>query len=131
MKKILSFIFCAFLISGCNSENESFKGYEYEMVSAPNDATITLAFDADEDRFFGRVVNNYFGTYTLDGNKITFGPAASTMMFGEESAMQAEYIYLQNILPNIKTYAATKDGLTFTLENGDKVEFKKLGEFKK
>lgn len=43
--------------------------------------------------------NNYFASYTLDGNKVTFGPAGATKMFCEtpEGLMQQETDFLNAI----------------------------------
>ncbi len=43
--------------------------------------------------------NNYFASYTLDGNKVTFGPAGATKMYCEtpEGLMQQETAFLTAI----------------------------------
>lgn len=80
---------------------------------------ITLSFAADQMRVNGRVVNIYNGTYTADGDKISFGPFASTMMMGPADAMTTEQEYFK-FMSTVQTYRL-KDG-KLTLKNGDGIE---------
>ena len=107
------------------TKSENIKGNEYVMLDAPNGAEITLMFSDTDNRASGKVVNRYFGTYTIDGNKLTFGPMASTMMMGPEPLMQAEYQYLQD-LPKTVSYEATSNGLTLNLSDNRQLKFKKV-----
>lgn len=107
------------------AKSENIKGNEYVMLDAPNGAEITLMFSDTDNRASGKVVNRYFGTYTIDGNKLTFGPMASTMMMGPEPLMQAEYQYLQD-LPKTVSYEATSNGLTLNLSDNRQLKFKKI-----
>lgn len=118
------------MLTACGEEQQTtFKGFEYKMLNAPNNAEATLAFDPVENRFFGKVVNRYFGTYNIDGNNIKFGPAASTMMMGAPEQMEAEYELLK-AFPEIKSFEFAGSKLIFTLEDGSKMEFTKVGEVK-
>ena len=97
MSKLFSLILGTLLFAACTAETpDSFVGKEYKLQNAPANAEITLGFDGKENRFFGKsAINNYFGSYTLDGDKITFGPAGATMMAGPQELMTAEQEYLQ------------------------------------
>ena len=60
--------------------------------------TITLGFDATENRVYGSSgVNRYFGSYTQNGTELQFAPLASTMMAGPQKAMEAEQAYLKEM----------------------------------
>ena len=72
------------------------EGTEWTLVSgveAPEDAvpTLTLA-DGSANGFGG--CNTFGGAYELDGDSITIGPLASTMMACEEAKSAAEAAYL-------------------------------------
>lgn len=123
-KKLLSVLVMALGLTAC-AKSENIKGNEYVMLDAPNGAEITLMFSDTDNRASGKVVNRYFGTYTIDGNKLTFGPMASTMMMGPEPLMQAEYQYLQD-LPKTVSYEATSNGLTLNLSDNRQLKFKKI-----
>ncbi len=123
-KKLLSVLIMALGLTAC-TKSENIKGNEYVMLDAPNGAEITLMFSDTDNRASGKVVNRYFGTYTIDGNKLTFGPMASTMMMGPEPLMQAEYQYLQD-LPKTVSYEATSNGLTLNLSDNRQLKFKKV-----
>lgn len=123
-KKLLSVLIMALGLTAC-AKSENIKGNEYVMLDAPNGAEITLMFSDTDNRASGKVVNRYFGTYTIDGNKLTFGPMASTMMMGPEPLMQAEYQYLQD-LPKTVSYEATSNVLTLNLSDNRQLKFKKV-----
>ena len=123
-KKLLSVLIMALGLTAC-AKSENIKGNEYVMLDAPNGAEITLMFSDTDNRASGKVVNRYFGTYIIDGNKLTFGPMASTMMMGPEPLMQAEYQYLQD-LPKTVSYEATSNGLTLNLSDNRQLKFKKV-----
>lgn len=125
MKKILS-VMAALLITACAAKENSFKGKEYKMNDAANKAEITLAFDAKENRFFGKVINNYFGKYELDGNNIKFGPAGATMMAGPENLMKAESQYLMT-LPKVNSFVLEDKSLTLKTTDGQSLVFEEVG----
>lgn len=116
MKKFLSAMFILFLTAACSAQENSFKGKEYKMEDAVNKAEITLGFDAKENRFFGKVVNNYFGQYEVDGHTIKFGPAGATMMAGPQNLMKAESQYLMT-LPTVNSFVL--DGKKLILKTND------------
>lgn len=59
--------------------------------------------------------NNYFGSYTVDGDSLTFGPLGSTLMFCEGLVQDQETAYL-TLLSQVDAY--TVDGDTLTLRSG-------------
>ena len=85
---------CAMALAACgdNGQNpELLKGANF--ISAQPGVDITLSFDPNEMRVYGRVVNLYNGGYTADGDEIKFDGFASTMMMGAPSAMETEAQY--------------------------------------
>lgn len=126
MKKLCSIMFAILLMVGCSASSDgSFKGKNYKLTYAENGADITLGFSPTENKYHGRVVNNYFGMYTIDGNSIKFGPTGSTMMMGPQKLMQAEQNYFQT-LPKIKTFKVHGKKLTLTTDNGEKLVFEEI-----
>ena len=130
MKKLLSCIFALILTAACSAQENSFKGKEYKMNDAVNKAEITLGFDKTENRFFGIVVNNYFGQYEIDGNTIKFGPAGATMMAGPENLMKAESQYLMT-LPNVNAFVLEGQKLTLKTSDGKELIFEEVVEAQK
>jgi heat shock protein HslJ len=61
--------------------------------------------------------NTFSGTYTTDGNAISFGPLATTMMACEPTIMEQETVYLA-ALDGATTYAVDGDTLTITGDAG-------------
>lgn len=125
MKKLLSAVLALFMVAACSKSDVSFKGKMYKLNDAPANMEITLGFDAEEPRFYGKAVNNYFGSYTLEGQKLSFVQAGATMMAGPVEMMEAESTYLQN-LPKITTYSLSDGKLTLTGDNGLKLEFDEI-----
>jgi heat shock protein HslJ len=54
------------------------------------EGVVTLKFEVDQLGGNGSC-NNYFGSYTLDGSKITMGPLGSTMMACENMELETAY----------------------------------------
>jgi len=80
------------------------------VVSVLNGTTVTAVFSADGKLSGNDGCNNYNGTYTLDGDKITIGPIATTRMACEQAIMDQETAYL-NALAKAATYTLGKDSL--------------------
>lgn len=130
MKKFAWVLLVLLSLGACSSESEqSFKGKEYKLLQAQNGANITIGFAPQENRYFGKVVNNYFGAYELDGDKIKFGPAGSTMMMGPQSEMEAEANFLQ-ILPRITSWHFVNKNLVLVTDNGQELGFEEIGVVK-
>ena len=131
MKKILIAVLMCLTILGCKEEttikksSPSVKGVEYVLMNTPNDATITLTFSGEDNRYFGKVLNNYFGTYDMkeDGN-LTLSGAASTMMAGPRDLMQLEQDYFIK-LSKVIGYEVSGNTLTLHLSDGQTLVYKK------
>ena len=115
MKKMLLNLSLMLSLAGCTATSTpSIKGNEYSL----NNANITLAFDKNENKFYGKAVNNYFGVYTLNGANIKLELQGSTMMMGSPDEMEAETKYFSE-LNKITSYSLKDNTLTL---KGDKTE---------
>lgn len=117
MKKI--FLLPLAFLTACQANGEKLNGtaYQYQLNNTP----ITIAFDKNENRYYGKVVNNYFGTYTTQSNEITFHPAGATMMMGPENEMKAEQEWF-GLLSQITHFTKENNALIFTLKNGQVIK---------
>lgn len=109
---------------GDNTPNPAaLKGANF--ISQQPGANITLSFAADEMRVNGQVVNLYNGTYTVNGDKIQFGPLASTMMMGPMDAMQTEQDYFQ-FMATVDSYDLKGGRLTLKNNAGKEIVFQQI-----
>lgn len=121
MKKIVYVLSLLFMITACNGDNTTFENNAYKLRNAKNGAEITLGFDGKDKRFFGRsAINRYFGTYKTEGDRLTFGPAGSTMMAAEREYMQ--------FLPQVATYRLDGNRLILSKANGESMVFERTGK---
>lgn len=104
---------------------EMLKGESF--ISAAEGTDITLSFDANEMKVNGQVVNLYHGTYEANGDKIKFGPMASTMMMGPQNAMQTEQDYFQ-FLTTVESYSLEEGRLTLKNAEGKEIVFQQVEE---
>lgn len=126
--KLIATGLCALALTACgeNGQNpELLKGANF--VSAQPGVDITLSFDPEEMRVYGRVVNLYNGGYTADGNEIKFDGFASTMMMGAPEAMETETEYFQ-FMPTVETYELSDGKLTLIGEGGKEIVFVQVEE---
>ena len=115
MKKMLLNLGLMMSLVGCVATSApSIKGKEFSL----NDANITLAFDDNENKFYGKAVNNYFGVYSLNGENIKLELQGSTMMMGAPEEMTKETKYF-NDLNKVTTYTINDNSLIL---KGDNVE---------
>lgn len=127
MKKIISTVFMATMLFAC-CKNEKLNGGKYINKSDDN-VQISLSFADDENRLFGKVVNNYFAIYTTNGNKIEYGGIASTMMMGPENAMKVEQDYfgfmaetpIEYEIKNGQLILKNKEGKTLIFDKVDSI----------
>ena len=84
-----------------------------------------MGFAKDENRYYGKAVNNYFGTYKVKGAEISFSQAGSTMMAAPEDMMRAEAAYFQ-FLPQVQVFKLEGKLLTLTAENGETRVFEEI-----
>ena len=126
--KLIATGLCALALTACgdNAQNpELLKGANF--VSAQPGVDITLSFDPNEMRVYGRVVNLYNGGYTADGDEIKFDGFASTMMMGAPEAMETETEYFQ-FMPTVETYELSDGKLTLIGEGGKEIVFVQVEE---
>lgn len=118
--KYIALFLSLFAVCSC-SRGETLPGKTFTLTDSP--VVATLGFDAHENRFFGQVVNNYFGNYTASADTITFSTVGTTMMMGPRDEMDFERTYLDD-LHQVQSYALQGDTLTLTLSDGRKLHFK-------
>ncbi|MFV0626831.1 MAG: META domain-containing protein [Alphaproteobacteria bacterium] len=131
MKKVLMVLLAVLVISGCKEEKQEvvLKGHEYKVLNALNNVDLRISFDDVDDRYYGKVINNFNGAYKIDGDTITFGPAMSTMMAGDPEMMKIEYEYL-NFFPQVKKYKI-EGNVLILMTDEDEVSFEDMGPIQK
>lgn len=86
------------------------------------ESAFVISFDASKNSFSTTTdCNNGFGSFNVEGNNISFGDIASTMMYCEGSF---EGTYFE-MLSNASTYTLQDDQLTLKLSDGRTMVFKK------
>jgi heat shock protein HslJ len=119
---ILMVVTTAVVGCGNSQQTASLGGTSWKLVAwsissqTPADFVITAKFD-DTNISGKSAINSYSGTYTIDGDKISFGPLMSTEMAGPENEMKAESNYLQ-LLDQTKRFRLETGKLTFTDDAG-------------
>lgn len=124
--KSFAIVACTMALAACgdNGANPAkLKGAHF--IAAGDGTNITLSFDENEMRAYGQVVNLYNAEYSVDGDKISFGPAASTMMMGPMNAMQTEQEYFQ-FLSTVDTYKLHEGHLTLKNADGKEIVFQQV-----
>lgn len=117
---------CLVALAACgdNASNpDALKGASF--VSEQPGTNIVLNFDANEMRINGRVVNLYNAEYAVRGDKISFGPMASTMMMGPADAMQTEQDYFQ-FMGTAASYELKDGRLTIKNPEGKEIIFQQI-----
>jgi heat shock protein HslJ len=90
-------------------------------VLASEQRGVTARFEAGRvDGFSG--CNQFMGSYTIDHDRVTFGPLAGSMMACPEPAMTIEAA-VRNALAGTLRFAVAKDGLKLTAESGATLVF--------
>lgn len=125
MKKFLGLLAGICLLAGCSSAGEqiSLAGKKFVMQNSEAGTTVTLEFADSGNDYYGQVVNNYFGSYKIFKDRITFSAGGTTMMMGPREEMEAEGRYFAD-LTKVKTYTLQNDVLTLTTSDGKVLEFK-------
>lgn len=125
MKKLFSILAGICLFVGCSNAGEqiSLAGKKFVMQNSEAGTTITLEFADSGNDYYGQVVNNYFGSYKIFNDRITFSAGGTTMMMGPREEMEAEGRYFAD-LTKVKTYTLQNDVLTLTTSDGKVLEFK-------
>lgn len=119
-------------LTACDNGNqvqqnpELLKGQNY--ITTINGVDVTLSFDANDLRAYGKVVNRYNTSYAADtAGRIGFGPMASTMMMGLPDGMQAESEYYK-FMETAQLYKLEGGTLRIKNAEGKEIEFKALEE---
>jgi heat shock protein HslJ len=87
-----------------------------KLQPVPSGASATAVFAAGS--VAGKAgCNNYTGTYTVDGSKLTIGTLATTMMACEPPASDLETAYLAN-MGKVASFAASASKLTLSDAGG-------------
>ncbi len=121
MKKIFYTLLLVLSLSACNKQ-ETLSSKNYVMQNTPQNINITLGFNTEENKYFGGVVNRFFGNYTSEGTKITFAPGGSTMMMGPPNAMKAEQGFFAT-LQKINSYKLDGETLVLITTDGQELTF--------
>ncbi len=124
MKKCWILMAVMGILGACSQEPATITESDYLLSNTPENITITLGFKPAENRFYGKVVNNYFGRYTVDGDKITFQGIGSTMMMGPKEAMDAEQAYFK-ALQTVSSFRKEDNRLILETTDGEKLLFHK------
>ena len=114
---------CTLALAACGNDAQNpelLKGANF--ISAQPGVDITLSFDPNEMRVYGRVVNMYNGGYDATDDSIKFDGFASTMMMGEPEAMTVEQEYFQ-FMPTVETYEYADGKLTLVGADGKEIIF--------
>ena len=113
MKKFLGLLAGICLLAGCSSAGEQFSlaGKKFVLQNSEADTTVTLEFADSGNDYYGQVVNNYFGSYKIFNDKITFSAGGTTMMMGPREEMEAEGRYFAD-LDKVRNFTLQNDILT-------------------
>lgn len=128
MKYLTAIILSLFTLTGCGEQ--TFKGNTYTLTTSPENMPITISFDANENKYYGKAVNNYFGNYVQDKNHLKLIPAGTTMMMASPTEMQAETVYFKE-LEQVEKFKVADKYLVLILKNNKELLFQKTGVFKK
>jgi heat shock protein HslJ len=130
-KLLIVFALVGMMLSACGPQSDSASlvgvwrlkalGPADDPQPALPDVDATLTFD-DQGRMSGNVgCNGFGGDYKVAGDKITFGPVMSTMMYCD-ATMTQEQTALQILAEDVtykiegSTLTITKDGQVLVLE---------------
>lgn len=124
MKKFLMMLLGICFLTGCSNtvEQISLAGKKFVMQNSEAGTTVTLEFADSGNDYYGQVVNNYFGSYKIFNDKITFSAGGTTMMMGPREEMEAEGRYFAN-LDKVRNFTLQNDILTLITSDGKALTF--------
>ena len=124
MKKLFSILAGICLFIGCSNAGEqiSLAGKKFVMQNSEAGTTITLEFADSGNDYYGQVVNNYFGSYKIFNDRITFSASGTTMMMGPREEMEAEGRYFAD-LDKVRNFTLQNDILTLITSDGKALTF--------
>lgn len=121
-------LLAAALVVGCGGDDDSdappLKGSEWTLVSgvdAPDDAVPTLTLEEGTASGFSGC-NQYGGPYELDGDSISFGPLAGTLMGCPEPQATTEASYLA-ALEGVDAWAFEDGELVLSTDGDEALRF--------
>jgi heat shock protein HslJ len=122
MKKMLFVALLAILaLSACSGGSSATIEGQWKLVSynqTPAVPDVETSIEFKDGQLSGNVgCNSFGGEYTMKGNKITFGPVMSTMMFCEAVADQESSTLA--VLQNETTFVLNEDRLAITSTDGN------------
>ncbi len=123
MNKILSYILILISLISCSKENR-LNGKKY-IKKTETETIITLEFAQNENKINGKVVNNYFGNFEINGNNIKFDSIGSTMMLGMPKDMEIEQQFF-SFMNDVTNYYIDNNQLILLDKNGKKFIFEKV-----
>lgn len=92
-----------------------------------DETRITLNFDKEKPKLYGKVVNSYNAPYELAGDNIIISRTASTMMMPIGKAAEVERDYFKFIgTGKPMTYSLNGDTLSITNSAGKEMKFEKV-----
>lgn len=115
MKKFLFFLW--FFLISCSKQE--FTPVHHTFRTEFKEQEITLSFD-DKNRFFGKVINNYWGQYKIEQNTIKLTLQGSTMKMGLSAQIAIEEDYFKS-LKNIHSFVLSNNTLIL---KGTNIEYK-------
>ena len=124
--KCLALVGTVVALAACDrgtNNADALRGTNY--LANQDGVNIALSFDPANNTVHGQIVNMYNGPYTIDGNKITFGNIATTMMMGPADAMAVEQEYLE-FMRGTTTYELGAETLTIRGANGQEIVFEQV-----
>jgi len=127
MKKKMKITFLAMILmstalAACAASASADLTGSWELVKFEGHAnlsSVNIVFEGGQVAGRGGC-NNFKGEYSLQGNKITFGPLASTMMACEEPFMNLESAF-HAALGQADGFSVAGDQLTITYPGGEMV----------
>lgn len=124
MKKLFSILAGICLFVGCSNAGEqiSLAGKKFVMQNSEAGTTVTLEFADSGNDYYGQVVNNYFGSYKIFNDRITFSAGGTTMMMGPREEMEAEGRYFAD-LDKVRNFTLQNDILTLITSDGKALTF--------
>lgn len=124
MKKFLMMLLGICFLTGCSNtvEQISLAGKKFVMQNSEAGTTVTLEFADSGNDYYGQVVNNYFGSYKIFNDKITFSAGGTTMMMGPREEMEAEGRYFAD-LDKVRNFTLQNDILTLITSDGKALTF--------
>lgn len=128
MKKYVFALLALLILSACSSGNSASVTGTWKLVSygsasnqTPATADVDTSIEFKDGQVNGNVgCNGFGGDYKVDGDRLTFGPIMSTMMFCEGPVGDQEMGTLM-VLKESATFVLDGDTLTVTSADGSAI----------